>query len=260
MPEDQRWSADALLGVVGTPWDPTPNIDAEDAARLPNPNPEADMEDVIPKQSEDGTPVARRMYIRRADVERFGQTPGCVGCRDRIEGLLQETEAGKKRVDNADYRMAEAIMRESERASRMAEARTNANAELTGAAPPSTIRESAVGSVPGADEASQSPPPEQDQWASTGQGGGDAETRQSARGAKRAADRSEEAEEEPEHVSRRLPDEETPLGQKRRSTSRAESTMTRISRWSAQSGRRRSLRAGILTSRSSRSAQGMRVR
>ena len=228
LPEDQRWSADALLSVVGTPWDPTPNIDAEDAARLPDP--EAHQADIIPKQAEDAPSITRRMYIRRTDVERFGPTPGCAGCRaallnktanhsaacrERIEGFLRETDEGKRRVESANYRMAEAFMRESEGISRMAAARTDADARSTEVAPPSTIRESAVGSAPGADEARPPPPPEQEQQASTGQGGGDAETRQSARGAKRVADRDADLGDEPEHVSQRLPDEEAPRGQKR---------------------------------------------
>ena len=32
VPEDRRWSASKALEVVGMPWDPTPNVDAEDGA------------------------------------------------------------------------------------------------------------------------------------------------------------------------------------------------------------------------------------
>ena len=47
VPEDKRWDAANVLAVVGLPWDPTPNIDAEDGARVPN----ADVTEaeVIPK-------------------------------------------------------------------------------------------------------------------------------------------------------------------------------------------------------------------
>ena len=50
VPEDKRWDAAGVLAVVGMPWDPTPNIDAEDAARVPNP--EAVDAEVIPKDPE----------------------------------------------------------------------------------------------------------------------------------------------------------------------------------------------------------------
>ena len=47
MPEDKRWDSAKALAVVGMPWDPTPNVDAEDGARLPNP--EAADTEIIPK-------------------------------------------------------------------------------------------------------------------------------------------------------------------------------------------------------------------
>ena len=37
VPEDKRWSSEKVLAVIAMPWDPTPNVDAEDAARVSNP-------------------------------------------------------------------------------------------------------------------------------------------------------------------------------------------------------------------------------
>ena len=79
LPEDRRWSASTVMQVVGTPWEPTPNVDAEDAARVPNPD--AGEADVVLRDPEIPESAARRMYIRKADIEKFGETPGCVGCR-----------------------------------------------------------------------------------------------------------------------------------------------------------------------------------
>ena len=97
------------------PWDPTPNIDAEDGARVPNAD--ATEAEVIPRDPEVPEAVARRMYIRKADITKFGGTPGCLGCRciavgkplqshtaecrDRIESCLRETDEGKERLDLA---------------------------------------------------------------------------------------------------------------------------------------------------------------
>ena len=79
VPEDKRWDAANVLAVVGLPWDPTPNIDAEDGSRVPNAD--ATEAQVIPRDPEVPEAVARRMYFRKADITEFGETPGCLGCR-----------------------------------------------------------------------------------------------------------------------------------------------------------------------------------
>ena len=129
VPEDKRWDAAGVLAVMGMPWDPTPNIDAEDAARVPNP--EAVDAEVIPKDPEMPELIVRKMYIRKAGIIKHGETPGCNGCRcvalgkplqshtaacrERLEGLLRETEEGQVRLSKADDRVTEAWFRESER-------------------------------------------------------------------------------------------------------------------------------------------------
>ena len=84
VPEDKRWDSAKALAVVGMPWDPTPTIDTEDRARVPSPK-AADAE-VIPKDPEIPEIVARRMYIRKADIMKYSETPGCVGCRCIVRG------------------------------------------------------------------------------------------------------------------------------------------------------------------------------
>ena len=129
VPEDRRWNAERVLAVNGNPWDPTPNMDAEDGARVPNPG--AADSDVVPKDGEAAVPVVRRMYIRKADVDEHGITDGCAGCRalmlekppqnhspacrERIEGLIRHSESGQARLERAGDRVTAAIVRESER-------------------------------------------------------------------------------------------------------------------------------------------------
>ena len=94
------------------PWEPTPNVEAEDAARVPNL--EAAEAEVVPRNPEIPESIARRMYIKKTDIEKFGETDGCLGCRnimlgkplqshtqacrDRIEGHLRESEEGLARL------------------------------------------------------------------------------------------------------------------------------------------------------------------
>ena len=49
VPEDKKWEAANGLAMVGLPLDPTPNIDAEDGARVPNAD--ATEAEVIPQGS-----------------------------------------------------------------------------------------------------------------------------------------------------------------------------------------------------------------
>ena len=188
---------------------------------------------MIPRHPEVPEAVARRMYIRKGDIEKFGETPGCLGCRrialgkplqshtavcrDRIEGLLRETEEGQQRLGRADDRVTEPIVRESERLLRTS-GRDDAELNSRRAEPPSVVRESTVESAPGADEGSRPPPPRDNQQASMGRGGGSAETRRSHRGRKRAASGDLSDTDQREAISRRLPDAVVDRGHKRASS------------------------------------------
>ena len=108
--EDKRWDAANVLAAAGLLWDPTPNIDAEDGARVPNA--EAAEAEVMSKDPEVPEAVARRMYNRKADTVKYGETPGCLGCRcialgkhlqshtaacrDGIENCFRETDEGRR--------------------------------------------------------------------------------------------------------------------------------------------------------------------
>ena len=82
VPEDKRWESEKVLAVIGMSCHPMPNVDAEDGAR----DPEAADAEVIPKDPEVPESVARRMYVRKADLMQCGETPGCVGCRNIFHG------------------------------------------------------------------------------------------------------------------------------------------------------------------------------
>ena len=158
-----------------------PNVDAEDGARLPNPD-VADAE-VIPKDPEIPEAIVRNMYIRKTDIIKFGETDGCIGCRttmlgkplqshtpecrERIEARLRETDDGQARLQRADERVTEVLVRESERLMRES-SRDNAERASREAEPPSVVRESTAESAPSADDGSRPPPPRRQQQASMG--------------------------------------------------------------------------------------------
>ena len=85
---DQRWSADEVQSVVGTPAEPVPGrgrrmpaFVAPDGPRGPEPrcNPEQ-----VPDVS------VRDFKIVKGDVAKHGPTSGCRGCRVVVEGMRQK--------------------------------------------------------------------------------------------------------------------------------------------------------------------------
>ena len=84
------------------------------------PNTEAVDAEIIPKDPEMPESILHKMYIRKADIIKYGETPGCMGCRcavlgkplqshtsacrERIKGPLRETEDGQQRLQKADER------------------------------------------------------------------------------------------------------------------------------------------------------------
>ena len=227
VPEDKRWDSAKVFAVIGMPWKPTLNVDAEDGARVPNP--EAADAEVIPKDPEVPESVARRMHIRKADIMKYSETLGCVGCRnivlgkplqshtavrrERIEARLQETNDGQKRRQKADELVTEAVVRETERLMR-ASGRDDAERASREGEPPQAVRESIAESALSAYDGSRPLPPQSNQRAPMGRGGGSAETRRSHRGEKRAVSVEFSEGEQRESISRRLPDDR---GQKRSS-------------------------------------------
>ena len=98
VPQDKRWSSEKVLAVIGMPWDLTPNVDAEDAARVPNPD---DVEaEVVRWDPEVPDAIARRMYIRKTDIIKFGETDGCIGCRITMVG--QTSSVAHSRMPRED--------------------------------------------------------------------------------------------------------------------------------------------------------------
>ena len=133
--EQDRWNAIEALAVRGTPWEPSPGIDASlipAAVRRP---PMVGEEQAVPPATERGL-GARRTMLRRADCFKYGFTEGCPACkgierdgesrrshneicRKRMESELMKTEEGRHRVEGGYGRVAEAALRVHEREERL---------------------------------------------------------------------------------------------------------------------------------------------
>ena len=125
LPEEERWDATAIRELIGLPWD-FKSSDAPDAEVVIDKVPE-----VVPPE-----PVievkARRFYVTKKDIDKFGFTQGCggctalaknskvkiphsEGCRNRIKARLEETPEGNERVEKRRIAEAEALAEHGER-------------------------------------------------------------------------------------------------------------------------------------------------
>ena len=87
-PEQERWDKEFLEKAVGTPWEPIPGRRKGEQTDLPGhvaviPASEAGILEVQPAAEPRGAP--RRVYIRKADLMRYGYTAGCKGCEQLDE-------------------------------------------------------------------------------------------------------------------------------------------------------------------------------
>ena len=77
MPENERWSAESITSVTGTPWKPT-EFDDSDKLKIRIPGPEEPPVADPHVRGEDSQP--RNFMIYKKDLERYGYTPQCPGC------------------------------------------------------------------------------------------------------------------------------------------------------------------------------------
>ena len=124
-PESERWDFEFLTTLKGTPWNPNraavemaaDALPAGMAVPMPAPSP-------VPQVVVAAAPVDRaasRLYIRRADVQKYGYSMNCPGCRSvmtnttarahteecrrRLENCLAEDEETKFRSEAAKLRV-----------------------------------------------------------------------------------------------------------------------------------------------------------
>ena len=122
-PLAERFDAEALNTMKGLPWEPVPGVDSEEIPidiPIGEPRVEGPLPPVPP------APVRRSVYIRQADILKYGMTPACPGCaairaknkrainhnaecRERIEKLMEEDLGERERLVEARKRKAQDI-------------------------------------------------------------------------------------------------------------------------------------------------------
>ena len=120
-PEGERWNQEEFDLSRGTPWEPIPGMVAMEIKSRFRLSDEADQP--IIKELETRESSVRRLYIKKADIEKYGSTVGCPGCtaanrggvsvphndkcRERIESNINTDDP--ERVGKALSRMVEGL-------------------------------------------------------------------------------------------------------------------------------------------------------
>jgi len=133
---DKRWDLEGLKGVTGAPWAP---VSGESSLEVPT----NIVTKKVAQEEQDGEYRPdiniKRMMIRKADVIKYGKTPGCAGCRALLEGdgrrqshtegcrsqmekRMEADPVGAEKVERNKRRVQEELGREVEKRVKHAEA------------------------------------------------------------------------------------------------------------------------------------------
>ena len=125
-PEGERWSADAVRRLRGTPSDPKgiqhQDEEAQEQEAEQQPRQQPRRPDVYFPDAEASIPIPRRTYITAEDYIKYGYTIGCPGCiamsnqskrrkphteacRARFRTAMAEDDQDKARVEEEDARI-----------------------------------------------------------------------------------------------------------------------------------------------------------
>jgi hypothetical protein len=148
MIEEERWSAEAIRNMKGTPSQPNPlkpGLSVPIAVNVENENAEAELDELAGRREEMN---ARRTYPKARDFEAHGYTNGCEGCRrqqaggmkprghndkcrERMEKLLKDEQnprwarANEARMENPEKRDIEQPKRRGRPCKKTAEVETD---------------------------------------------------------------------------------------------------------------------------------------
>ena len=98
-PEDERWTSANLELAVGVPWRPDAgegprgSADAMPSVLIEPVAPEISLEQPVAMDK-----VPLRMYVRSKDIEKYGPSSGCPGCRALLRGGRTQTHSDECRT------------------------------------------------------------------------------------------------------------------------------------------------------------------
>ena len=110
LPGPDRWDQEDWENLKGLPWAWKPI-----RTKMPgsSPIPISDAPLPLPAAAEKAAAKPRRFYIRKADVQRYGYTPGCRGCEAIVVG--DPTFAARNHSEKCRKRIQEAMERDEKR-------------------------------------------------------------------------------------------------------------------------------------------------
>ena len=132
VPEGERWQLDRILNMTGTPQRPLPTRPGLNIPiRVPLPDIPLGEGAGVPEVSEKEI-VPRRRVITMRELEKYGFTPGCIGCeakrrggvaksghneecRRRIEAKMNDDELGRAMLDQTRQKFVEHTARKIEK-------------------------------------------------------------------------------------------------------------------------------------------------
>ena len=97
-PDEERWIRDEWHSMRGVPWEVVPgHPDRELKSKVLMPK----MEPAAPPKVDEEEPRVRRMYIQKKDVEKYGATARCEGCKAAVRGgeARPHTEECRARIE-----------------------------------------------------------------------------------------------------------------------------------------------------------------
>lgn len=139
---EDRWNAEQLSAVCGTPWESIPGRPGIEVTTKTT-----TLTDFVPRFEEPGEddPQIRRRKIYRKDVKRYKSYPGCPGCQAALRGetARNHTEECRKRLGKAiEENEKERYAKEMERLNKRITARVESKAEESAAKEPETAEPS----------------------------------------------------------------------------------------------------------------------
>jgi hypothetical protein len=106
-PREARWRKDALEAITATPWNRAPTAEGELRVLPPLAAPAAARAAVAPEVQAEPEYNPRRIFIKQADLERFGYTAGCRRCILMRGGRAAQ---GVKHGDECRLRVPQALL------------------------------------------------------------------------------------------------------------------------------------------------------
>ncbi len=97
--DDLKWNGNIVKGINATPWEWKISCDEKRGGEADRAN--GDGPTTVPIEARIPKGTMKRMYIRKSDVTRYGETKACAGCRAVLTGKrgVPHTEACRLRIE-----------------------------------------------------------------------------------------------------------------------------------------------------------------